>query len=103
MTGAGNEKRLGLFTATAQGTSTGRDVSISSVGTSPLTQATGDQLIDAKYTLKAAYWRNARWLFHRDLIKTVRKLKDGQSNYLWRAGISTDQPDTILDLPFVVS
>jgi len=29
----------------------------------------------------------------------IRRLKDGNSQYLWKAGISTDRPDTILDFP----
>ncbi|HET8684983.1 MAG TPA: phage major capsid protein [Micromonosporaceae bacterium] len=102
MTGDGNEKPLGVFTATAAGISTGRDVTFGAAGAIPLTTATADQLIDAKYFLKAAYWRRARWLLHRDLVKTIRKLKDSQGLYVWKAGLS-DQPDTILELPFVVS
>lgn len=102
MTGDGNKKPLGVFTASAQGISTARDVNLGAAGAIPLTTASADQLIDAKYTLKAAYWRRARWLFHRDLIKTVRKFKTTDGFYVWKAGLS-DQPDTILELPFVVS
>lgn len=102
MTGDGNKKPLGVFTASAAGISTGRDVTIGSAGTIPLTSASADQLIDAKYTLKAAYWKNARWMFHRDLIRITRKLKDSQGMYLWKPGLS-DEPDTILEVPFVAS
>ena len=59
---------------------------------------TGD--IECKYSLKAQYRRQAKWIFSREAIKMIRKLKDGEGNYLWRAGISSDRPDTILDLPF---
>ncbi|WP_431729940.1 phage major capsid protein [Verrucosispora sp. TAA-831] len=102
MVGDGNKKPLGVFVASSQGISTGRDVPIGASGAIPLTVATADQLIDAKYTLKAAYWRNARWLYHRDLIKTIRKLKTTDGFYVWKAGL-TDQPDTILEIPYVVS
>lgn len=104
MTGDGNKKPLGLFTASSDGISTGRDVSFGTGGAIPLTPTSGDQLIDAKYTLKSAYWAKARWLFHRTLIGTVRKLK-GTTNdtYLWQPGLAADRPDTILDVPFVVS
>lgn len=98
MTGDGNQKPLGLFTASSQGITTGRDVLTGSA-----TDVTGDGLIDAKYTLKAAYWRRARWLFHRDAIRRIRKLKDSQGQYMWQAGLASDRPDTILDVPFVVS
>lgn len=102
MVGDGNKKPLGVFTASNAGVPTSRDFTIGSAGSIPLTSASADQLIDAKYALKAAYWRRARWLFHRDMVKTVRKLKDSQGQYLWKAGL-TDQPDTILEVPFVVS
>lgn len=98
MTGDGNQKPLGLFAASAQGISTGRDVQTGSA-----TDMTGDGLIDAKYTLKAAYQRKASWLFHRDAVRKIRKLKDGQQQYVWNAGLAGDRPDTILDLPYVVS
>lgn len=98
MTGDGNKKPLGLFTASTQGISTGRDVQTGSA-----TNVTGDGLIDAKYTLKAAYWKRANWLFHRDAIKLTRKLKDSQNQYLWQPGLAGDRPDTILDVPYIVS
>jgi len=104
MTGDGNQRPLGLFVASAQGIPTTRDSAIGAAGAIPLTSATADQLIDAKYTLKEAYWRNARWLFHRDLIKVFRKLKDvATGNYLWQPGFAGDRPDTILDLPYLTS
>ncbi|WP_329545560.1 phage major capsid protein [Streptomyces sp. NBC_01356] len=99
MTGNGNKQPLGLFTASADGIPTSRDVATGSA-----TGFTGDGLIDAKYALKAAYWPNARWLFHRDGIKGIRKLKAPVAEqYVWQPGLATDRPDTILDAPYVVS
>lgn len=103
MTGNGASRPLGIFTASADGVSTGRDKAIGAAGAIPLTTATSDQLIDAKYFLKEAYWRRARWLFHRDLIAIMRKLKDGDGNYLWVPGLAGGRPDTIIDIPFVTS
>lgn len=104
MVGDGAEKPLGLFVASSNGISTGRDKPIGASGSIPLTNATSDQLITAKYFLKAAYYPRARWLFHRDLIAIFRKLKDAATgNYLWQPGFAGDRPDTILDLPYVIS
>jgi HK97 family phage major capsid protein len=106
MTGDGNKKPLGIFTASADGISTGRDVDVSSDAATLVNTAAGnagDDLITAKYTLKAQYYRNARWMFHRLVLASVRKLKDGQDNYVWRAGLASDRPDTILDLPYELS
>lgn len=104
MTGDGNHKPLGLFVASTDGISTGRDSDVGSGGAIPLTNSTlADQLIDAKYELKAAYHRRARWLFHRDILKLARKAKDANGQYIWQDGLSADKPATILEVPFVLS
>ncbi|KLL11587.1 hypothetical protein FrCorBMG51_11175 [Protofrankia coriariae] len=106
MTGDGNQKPLGLFTASADGISTARDVDISTDAATFVNVATGnaaDDLIDAKYTLKPQYHPRAQWLFHRLVLASVRKLKDGDGNYVWRPGLATDRPDTILDIPYILS
>ncbi|MGW1127463.1 phage major capsid protein [Streptomyces sp. NPDC002526] len=106
MTGDGNQKPLGLFTASEVGIPTSRDVDISTSGSGFVNAAGGnsaDDLITAKYTLKGAYHGRARWLFHRMAIASVRKLKDGDGNYIWKAGLASDQGDRILDLPFITS
>jgi len=99
MTGDGNAKPLGIFTASNDGIPTSRDV----VGTNTTTAITADTLIDALYSLKDAYQRNARWGFHRDIVKEIRKLKDANGQYLWTPGIVGGQPDTILSKPFFQS
>ena len=106
MTGDGNQKPLGLFTPSADGIPTSRDVNVSTDAATFVNAAGGnaaDDLITAKYTLKGQYHKNARWLFHRLMVASVRKLKDGQGNYVWRAGLAADQGDTILDIPFIMS
>ncbi|WP_435969313.1 phage major capsid protein [Streptomyces sp. Qhu_M48] len=106
MVGDGNQKPLGLFTANSDGIPTSRDVDVSTSGTGFTNVAAGnaaDDLITAKYTLKGAYHRNARWLFHRLMVASVRKLKDGDGNYIWAAGLSDSEPDKILGLPFIMS
>ncbi|MFJ9381876.1 phage major capsid protein [Streptomyces sp. NPDC101455] len=98
MTGDGNKKPLGLFTASADGIPTSRDVATGSA-----TGFTADGLIDAKYTLKSQYWSKARWLFHRDAIRLVRKLKDDNGQYVWQPGLAADRPDVILEAPYEVN
>jgi len=99
LNGNGVNQPLGIFTASADGIGTGRDVSTGN--TTTLIKADG--LIEAKYTLKQGYMQNARWIFHRDAVKQIRKLKDGEGNYLWQSGIATDRPATILDNPYLMS
>lgn len=97
--GTGVQQPLGVFTASTDGISTGRDVTTGS--------ATGfssaDALIDALYTLKPQYQKKAVWGFHRDVVRLVRKLKDNYGQYLWMPGIAGGQPDTILNRPFFMS
>jgi HK97 family phage major capsid protein len=45
-----------------------------------------DRLIDLVYALKPQFRANARFVMNRRTISAVRKLKDGDSNYLWRPG-----------------
>jgi HK97 family phage major capsid protein len=90
---------LGLFTASDLGIPTSRDIATDNTTTA----ITADGLINALYGLKEGYQRNARWLFHRDVVKAIRKLKDGDGQYLWAPGIALNQPDTILAKPFLMS
>jgi HK97 family phage major capsid protein len=99
MTGNGSGQPLGIFTASNDGISTSRDVSTGNTAT----DIKGDGLIEAKYKLKAQYAKNARWIFHRDALKGIRKLKDGNGNYIWVAGLTNGQPDTILEVPYIMS
>jgi len=94
LNGDGSAKPLGVFKADNKGIPTGRDVP-----TGNTTAITADSLIEAKYKLKAQYRNGAQWIFHRDVIKAICKLKDGDGNYMWQQGLIAGQPDTILSLP----
>lgn len=109
MTGDGNQKPLGLFTvgnADLGGITTSRDKDVPTSGTAFVNNATNgyaaDALIDAKYFLKPQYHARARWLFHRLILAEVRKIKDANDQYIWKAGLG-DQNDTILEIPYVLS
>ena len=99
LTGHGAGQALGIFTAADSGISTGRDVSTGNTTTSP----TFDGLKEAKYTLKGQYWSNARWIAHRDFVKVVAKLKDGEGRYLWESSVRLGEPDRLLNSPILMS
>lgn len=105
MTGNGNQRPLGLFTASNDGIPTSRDhdVKTSAGKLDNASGAAADDLIEAKYTLKAQYHSRARWLFHRTVLAEIRKLKNSQNEYIWQAGLASDRPDMILDIPYVLS
>jgi len=56
----------------------------------------GDVLIDAIYGLKEEYRTNATWAMNRSVEAEVRKLKDGQGNYLWQPDFSQRNGRAIL-------
>jgi len=53
-------------------------------------------LIDLVHSLKARYRQGARFVLNSSTIATVRKMKDGDGNFIWRAGLAEGRPDTIL-------
>ena len=99
LNGAGTTAPLGVFTADANGINTDRDVSTGNEKTA----VTADGLIEAKFALKGQYRGKARWIFHRDGVKQITKLKDGEGQYLWKPGIMAGQPDMPLGIPILES
>ena len=99
LTGTGVAQPLGLFTASTDGIPTTRDVSTGNTTTS----ITFDGLIEAKYFVKSVYWTRCDWIFHRDAVKQVVKLKDGDGQYIWRESVRAGEPDTLLGRPLTIS
>ena len=97
LVGSGAGQPLGVFTASALGISTGRDVSTGNMATS----IQSDGLLECKYSLKGQYWRRAGWIFHRDALKQIAKLKDGDGQYIWQQGLQAGQPDRLLNFPIL--
>lgn len=97
--GTGANQPLGMFVASNDGIPTSRDVSTDNTTTT----VTFDGLINAEGALKGQYRKNARWVFHRDLLKMIRKLKTGDGAYLWQPSMIASQPNTILNYPYIVS
>jgi HK97 family phage major capsid protein len=97
--GSGAQQPLGLFVASNNGIPTSRDMATDNTTTA----ITFDGLINAKYSVKAQYWKAAEWLFHRDAVKMITKLKDSEGQYLWRQSVREGEPDTILGHPLSVS
>lgn len=99
MTGSGVSRPLGVFTASADGISTARDVSSGNTTTS----IGFDGLIGAKYAVKSQYWAKASWIFHRDAMAQISKLKDGDGQYVWRQSVREGEPDMVLGHPIDIS
>ena len=70
------------------------------------TALTADEIIDLIHSVDPAYrdTPNAAIMMHDSTLKAVRKLKDGQGNYLWQMGdFQVGTPQNILGYPVVVN
>mgnify|MGYP000725313053 CR=1 FL=1 len=94
-TGDGSGKPLGLLAATG-GAQLG-------VTTASATALTSDEIMDLFYSLKSPYRKNAVWLTNDSTIKALRKLKDGNGQYIWQPSLIAGTPDTILSRPIKTS
>lgn len=99
LTGNGAKRPLGLFTASPAGISTARDVATENTSSAP----TWEGLINAKYALKGQYWNRCAWIFHRDCLKILRKIKNSHGDFIWEPSVRAGEPDTILDRPVYMS
>jgi HK97 family phage major capsid protein len=99
MNGDGSAKPLGVFTASASGISTGRDISDGNTTSA----VTFDGLQNAKYNVKQQYMNKASWVLHRDLAKMLAKIKDADGQYIWQGSVVNGQPDRLLGAPVYMS
>jgi HK97 family phage major capsid protein len=99
LTGTGVNQPLGVFTASANGISTGRDVSTGNA-TTAFTYA---GLVSAKMALKGGYQAGAAWIFHRNAVEILMKIVDGQGRPMWQPSMLQGQPDTLLGNPILMS
>lgn len=65
------------------------------------TSLSPDQLITLLYALPAMYRNVGAWAMNGTTLALVRKLKDGQNNFLWQPSYAAGQPETLLGRPVV--
>ena len=94
-TGNGTGKPTGILNATG-GAETG-------VTAASATAITMDEVMDLYYSLRAPYRRNAVFIMNDSTIKAIRKLKNGNGDYLWQPSLTAGQPDTLLGRPVYTS
>ena len=94
-TGDGSGKPTGILAATG-GAQLG-------VTTASATAITIDEILDLFYSLKAPYRNKAVFVMNDATVKAIRKLKDGQGQYLWQPSLQAGTPDTILNRPLYTS
>jgi HK97 family phage major capsid protein len=84
-----------VFTASDDGIGTARDVSTGNTAT----EIKFDGLMEAKYAVKGQYQGAAEWIFHRDAVKKIAKLKDSDGQYIWQPSVVMGTPDMLLGRP----
>lgn len=94
-TGDGSGKPTGILAATG-GAQLG-------VTTASATAITIDEVLDLFYSLKAPYRNKAVFVMNDATVKAIRKLKDGQGQYIWQPSLQAGTPDTILNRPIYTS
>lgn len=60
-----------------------------------------DKLIDLVHSLKRGYRANAQFMLSSLGLAAVRKLKDGQNNYLWQPDFAAGEGGTLLGKPVI--
>lgn len=67
--------------------------------TASATAVIADEVIDLYYSLRAPYRKRATFLVNDAAVKAIRKLKDGNGQYLWQPALTANTPDMILGRP----
>lgn len=93
--GDGTGKPTGLLNTTGGG-----QVGVTTASAAAVTL---DEVLDLFYSLKAPYRNKAVFVMNDTTIKAIRKLKDGNGQYLWQPSIQAGTPDTILNRPLHTS
>jgi len=94
-TGDGSGKPTGILAATG-----GAQLGVTTAGATAITL---DEVLDLFYSLKAPYRNKSVFIMNDSTVKAIRKLKDGQGQYLWQPSIQAGTPDTILNRPLHTS
>jgi HK97 family phage major capsid protein len=94
-TGTGSSAPNGIVTASSAGKTAASATAI-----------TADEIIDLLHSVDPAYRQSpkARFMFNDSTLAAIRKLKDGQGNYLWQMGdVTAGQPGTLLGYRFSIN
>lgn len=88
LTGDGTKSPLGILAETG-----GAETGVTAAGAAAIT---ADEIMDLFYSLRAPYRKNASFILNDMTIKAIRKLKDGNGQYLWQPSLVAGAPDTLL-------
>jgi len=97
-TGDGSDKPNGIVTAATLGVTGSLGASI-----------TYNELVDLEHSVDPAYRQGARFMFHDDTLKVLKKVRvpqysgDTTGMPLWQSGLAVGAPDTILGYGYTIN
>lgn len=94
-TGDGSGKPTGILAATG-----GAQIGVTAASATAISL---DEILDLFYSLKSPYRNKSVFVMNDATIKAIRKLKDGQGQYIWQPSLQAGTPDTILNRPVYTS
>jgi HK97 family phage major capsid protein len=107
VTGNGTAKPKGFldYTKVAQGSWSWGNIGFILSGADGAFPGTdpGDKLIDLVYAVKSGYRANGTFVFNRATQAVIRKMKDGEGNYLWQPAAKAGDASTLMGFPVAES
>jgi len=91
LVGDGSGKPTGMFNTADAGVTTSA------------ANITFDDIIEFYHSLRIPYRNKAVWILNDSTVKSLRKLKDSNGNYIWQPSVQVGQPDMILNRPYYTS
>lgn len=97
ISGDGAKKPAGILTYVEGGANAAKHPfgAIKVVNSGAAAAITADATLDLVYSLPKKFRQNARFLTNNLSLAAIRKLKDGQGNYLWQPSAQAGQPATL--------
>jgi len=103
LSGDGANKPFGLLTYVTGATNAAKHPfgAIETVGGTGVALTESDDILDLIYDLPSRYRTNAKFYLNDATAGTIRKMKDGQGNYLWQPTMVAGQPSMLAGYPVV--
>jgi HK97 family phage major capsid protein len=91
-TGSGGSLPQGVVTASTAGKTTAVATAISF-----------DEIIDLVHSIDPAYRSQSSFMMHDLIMAYVRKIKDGESRFIWQQSTQVGEPDRLLGYPVTIN
>ena len=103
LSGNGTNKPYGILTYVTGAANAARHPfgAITAITAAGAAAVTGDEVLDVVASLPSERDTSSKWFMSRTTLFKIRKLKDGQGNYLWQPNYVDGQPAMLAGYPVV--